>query len=220
MSQEIQHALDAAMALAVEHNQSRARLWLPHLSSAWLGVAPRYVLLDSAQDEVAAARDDERDLSSAEASQGVRETEYDAENMKKTPHASPFTLRIALLREAWSSRRSLKMRLALSGMIRSVRESPHIKHALKNAAGVAALTFPAFLPRGSVGECTYDTTDTPHIQVALRQDLVLQRPWTVDGHHLLLDSGDDHRCDMALWVSPHRQSHYMTVALFISWAIE
>jgi hypothetical protein len=154
MSQEIQHSLDAAMALAVEHNQSRARLWLPHLSSAWLGVAPRYVLLDSAQDEVAAARDDERDLSSAEASQGVRETEHDVETMRKTPHASLFTLRAALLREAWSSRRSLKMRLALSGMLRSFRESPHVKHALKNAAGVAALTFPAFLPLGSVGECT------------------------------------------------------------------
>jgi hypothetical protein len=163
MSQEIQHSLDAAMALAVEHNQSRARLWLPHLSSAWLGVAPRYVLLDSAQDEVAAARDDERDLSSAEASQGVRETEHDVETMRKTPHVSLFTLRAALLREAWSSRRSLKMRLALSGMLRSFRESPHVKHALKNAAGVAALTFPAFLPLGSVGECTCATTGTPLI---------------------------------------------------------
>jgi hypothetical protein len=216
MSQEIQHALDAAMALVVEHNQSRARLWLPHLSLAWLGVAPRYVLLDYAQDEVAAARDDERDLSSTEASQGVRETEHDVETMRKTPHVSLFTLRAALLREAWSSRRSLKMRLALSGMLRSFRESPHVKHALKNAAGVAALTFPAFLPLGSVGECTCDTTGISYTQASLRQKLVLHRPRTMDGHHLLLDSGDDHRCNMALWVSPHRQSSYMTVVLFIS----
>jgi hypothetical protein len=150
MSQELQRALDVAVTLTIEHSHHGARLWFPRLTVAWLGVSPRYVmLLDSAyEDAVVSAA---QDLSSAEAQQGIRETERDGENLKHSAFVFSPASFVVLGRQAWASRRILRARLALSAILRSMRESPHLKHALKNAAGVAALSFPAFLPSGSTG---------------------------------------------------------------------
>lgn len=45
----------------------------------------------------------------------------------------------------------LRIRLMLSKYHRVVHHSDHFKHAMKNAIGVAILTFPAFMPADSAG---------------------------------------------------------------------
>lgn len=54
-------------------------------------------------------------------------------------------------RDLWSNSFTLNARLVLSRFFRSVGHSRHLRHGLKNAAGVALLGFPAFLPRDSTG---------------------------------------------------------------------
>lgn len=51
----------------------------------------------------------------------------------------------------WSSERMLRLRVWLSKRYRSFHHSSHWKHGLKNAVGVAVLTFPAFMPADSAG---------------------------------------------------------------------
>ncbi|KAH9946389.1 uncharacterized protein BXZ73DRAFT_37522 [Epithele typhae] len=51
----------------------------------------------------------------------------------------------------WSSEQVLRARVWLSKRHRAVQHSSHWKHGLKNAIGVAVLTFPAFLPADSPG---------------------------------------------------------------------
>ena len=52
----------------------------------------------------------------------------------------------------WTSERMLRARVWLSKAHRSVQHSSHWRHGLKNALGVAVLTFPAFMPADSAGE--------------------------------------------------------------------
>ncbi|KAI1790727.1 hypothetical protein LXA43DRAFT_973447 [Ganoderma leucocontextum] len=52
----------------------------------------------------------------------------------------------------WSSEKMLRVRVWLSKRYRSFHHSSHWKHGLKNAIGVAVLTFPAFMPAGSAGK--------------------------------------------------------------------
>ncbi|KAI0637282.1 hypothetical protein C8Q77DRAFT_1050225 [Trametes polyzona] len=51
----------------------------------------------------------------------------------------------------WSTERMLRFRVWLSKRYRTVQHSSHWRHGLKNALGVAVLTFPAFMPEGSEG---------------------------------------------------------------------
>ena len=51
----------------------------------------------------------------------------------------------------WTSERMLRARVSLSRAHRAVQHSNHWKHGLKNAIGVAVLTFPAFMPENSFG---------------------------------------------------------------------
>lgn len=53
----------------------------------------------------------------------------------------------------WSTERMLRLRVWLSKRHRAVQHSSHWRHGLKNAIGVAVLTFPAFMPEGSTGVC-------------------------------------------------------------------
>lgn len=53
---------------------------------------------------------------------------------------------------AWRTRSALKIRLWLSKVLRSVKHSSHLRHAFKNAVGVALLSLPAFFPKGSAGK--------------------------------------------------------------------
>jgi hypothetical protein len=152
MSGETARALQASQHLALQHNESQTRLWFPHFSMAWLGVPPRHVLLDSTTN----AGGDEsfkpaHTLSAVEARQGVREAQASASREKALTRARYFLDLPHRIHEAWSGPTLLPSRIALSGMLQSIRKSSHARHALKNAAGVAALSFPAFLPLGSAG---------------------------------------------------------------------
>ncbi|KAI0747801.1 hypothetical protein C8Q80DRAFT_1168545 [Daedaleopsis nitida] len=51
----------------------------------------------------------------------------------------------------WSSERMMRARVWLSKIYRSLQHSSHWRHGLKNAIGVAVLTFPAFLPEDNPG---------------------------------------------------------------------
>lgn len=54
---------------------------------------------------------------------------------------------------AWRTRYAFRIRLWLSRKLRSVKHSSHLRHAFKNALGVALLSLPAFLPTDSAGKC-------------------------------------------------------------------
>ncbi|KAH9857776.1 hypothetical protein C2E23DRAFT_881345 [Lenzites betulinus] len=51
----------------------------------------------------------------------------------------------------WSTERMLRLRVWLAKRYRKVQHSSHWRHGLKNALGVAVLTFPAFMPEESTG---------------------------------------------------------------------
>ena len=51
----------------------------------------------------------------------------------------------------WSQSWVLRLRLRLARGYRSVSHSPHLRHAMKNAIGVAVLSLPAFLPSSNSG---------------------------------------------------------------------
>lgn len=51
----------------------------------------------------------------------------------------------------WSSERSMRVRVSLAKLHRAFAHSSHWRHGVKNAIGVAVLTFPAFMPADSYG---------------------------------------------------------------------
>lgn len=53
----------------------------------------------------------------------------------------------------WSQSWVLRLRLRLARGYRSISHSPHLRHAMKNAIGVAVLSLPAFLASDNSGEC-------------------------------------------------------------------
>lgn len=54
-------------------------------------------------------------------------------------------------RNVWNHGRIIQVRWRLWKVHRSIRHSSHLRHAVKNAIGVALLSFPAFMPIGSGG---------------------------------------------------------------------
>lgn len=66
--------------------------------------------------------------------------------------ASPWSSTAEMMNKLWSLPSVVRMRRLLSAYYRAVRHSNHLKHAMKNAIGVAILTFPAFMPADSAGE--------------------------------------------------------------------
>lgn len=171
MAHEMHHALQISFNIACLHENSRPRLWHPRFSWAWLGVAPSTFILDERStilaDEIS---DRDTNLSPEETRQGLFE-HYDVSNIpdkdislsipiaekipgvgKKSAYRLPFrNIRIMITR-VWRVRRVLRLRLGLSKIIRAIQHSSHLRHALKNAAGVGLLGFPAFLPTNSAGE--------------------------------------------------------------------
>lgn len=53
----------------------------------------------------------------------------------------------------WSSERIMRARVWLAKLYRALQHSSHWRHGLKNAIGVAVLTFPAFMPLDSTSMC-------------------------------------------------------------------
>lgn len=162
MAHEIRYAIIAAEDIVVVYETSPLRLWYPHLSMAWLGVPPSTIVLD----ERGSFLDEETPETSAtstteETLEGITERvhEFDHSDRKMDPKVPlklagrPFTLPwlSSLVRYLWDHPYALRARLSLSGFIRSFQHSPHIRHAIKNAAGVTLLSIPAFLPDGSPG---------------------------------------------------------------------
>ncbi|KAI0670684.1 hypothetical protein C8Q78DRAFT_974868 [Trametes maxima] len=67
--------------------------------------------------------------------------------------AKPWTWKYwsGVISMLWSTDRMLRVRVWLSKRHRALQHSSHWRHGLKNAIGVAVLTFPAFMPEGSAG---------------------------------------------------------------------
>ncbi|KAI0060839.1 hypothetical protein BV25DRAFT_1827399 [Artomyces pyxidatus] len=162
MAHEVRNALLVVQDIILIYERSPIRLWLPRLSWAWLGVASPTAILD---DRAAPADEPELfegeiHLSSAEARQGFAECielEADQQTLKSvdpsiyTIGSSPGLAfrRLFFVQRWWNNRRVLRLRLALSAFFRAFVHSSHLKHAMKNAIGVALLTLPAFFPLDS-----------------------------------------------------------------------
>jgi hypothetical protein len=140
---------------------SSPRLWFPKLSLAWLGRPPKAVILDDWDMSTIVHRPgSEMSLSSEEARQGIAERTSALprsatgrlemyEDYQDKPKRNYFKNIPQFFRRGWSYPSTLRARLLLSKAFRSVQHSQHIHHALKNAAGVALLSVPAFLPKDS-----------------------------------------------------------------------
>lgn len=165
------HALQISNDIITTHESSPPRLWHPRFSWSWLGVAPSTFILDERSRVLTEEHSDlDHGLSASETRQGIAETFGVAnianqnastvlpiaEKIHGAGENPSFTLsfrRIHLLIPlVWRFRSMIRLRLALSKIIRSTLHSSHLRHALKNAIGVALLSFPAFLPNGSAGE--------------------------------------------------------------------
>lgn len=179
MAQEVRTALQVAQRFATQYEESRPRLWYPRFSLAWLGVPPGSFVYDDPNTPVAAwgsSSDETLILAddtgvSPEWKQGLREIHSvhvrraalkaarlhtmfmkDERNPRDILSPSWWSGISTWFSEAWSNRRVLRMRMSLWKFLKAVRHSSHLRHALKNACGVALLTFPAFMPEGSAGE--------------------------------------------------------------------
>lgn len=155
MAHDMQHALDVAEDIFTQYSVSNLRLWLPRFSLAWLSAKPSTVVLD----ERGIFLDEEipnlaSSLSREEANQGIAEhcsisdLRTSPPNKITTTRGNSSTLRWynALIYLMWNHTRTMRIRFSLSTLILSIEHSPHLRHAFKNAAGVAILSIPAFLP--------------------------------------------------------------------------
>lgn len=170
MAHEVHHALQISHTIVNLHQTSPRRLWHPHFSLAWFGVAPRTFILDERSTLVAEEIPDiDTNLSPEEARQGLAE-HYGVANIpssislsipiaeKSDPgpgrkYSYRFSVRQfhLVIPWVWRARGVLRIRLGLSKVVRAILHSSHLRHALKNAAGVALLSLPAFLPPESRG---------------------------------------------------------------------
>ena len=171
-------ALQVAQRLSTQYADSHPRLWHPHFSLAWLGVPPGNFVYDDvnapldqlgSSSEEALAITEDNSFASPEWKQGLRDIH--------TVHDRRAALRAARMHmfardahpdadhslswwepvtnwfyDVWANPRSLKLRMRVWKFLKAVRHSSHLRHALKNASGVALLTFPAFMPENSSGE--------------------------------------------------------------------
>lgn len=133
-------------------------------SWSWLGRPAKAVLLEDQQDiSTMSTQEPVTFLSPEEAREGLAERKstlprsaqgrvrmYDLQ--AKPAHFSVQNIP-QMLRYLWSNRVMMNVRVTLSNLFRSIGHSRHLRHGLKNAAGVAALSFPAFLSSNSTGLC-------------------------------------------------------------------
>ncbi|KAI0798119.1 hypothetical protein C8Q75DRAFT_709584 [Abortiporus biennis] len=185
MTHQTRLALKIAEHLITEYKTSKTRLWYPSVSLAWLGVAPcpsisddpsTFLVPNTLQEQLVSASDspsnpalassfESTNLSSSERRQGLAEQALRLSSFKtyslsqEGGHVSFYT-RLEnsisiLLSWIWNNDTSLKLRLWSWKIHRKVKHSRHLRHALKNAIGVALLTFPAFMPIGTGGRDWY-----------------------------------------------------------------
>jgi hypothetical protein len=164
MAQEMLHALHVGENIATTYESSALRLWHPRFSWAWLGLSPSTIVLE----ERGTFLDDETPetatmLSPEETLQGLAEHNYAPGHGSGTAlktsklTGTPFSFRwcYSLASYVWNHAQMFRFRLSLSRWIRLTQHSSHLKHAIKNAAGVALLSVPAFLPVASSGQYSY-----------------------------------------------------------------
>ncbi len=165
-------ALRVAQRLVETYEGRRARLWYPRVSLAWLGVVPGPYISDDPSATLSVPplstnfiSESESNLSMTEQRQGLAEhavrvavdKAQASSNVKGTSRVSRnihglLGLLKLLVEWLWSNDHMLQARVTLWKIHRSIKHSSHLRHALKNAAGVALLTFPIFLPEDSPGE--------------------------------------------------------------------
>ncbi|KAH7908025.1 Fusaric acid resistance protein-like-domain-containing protein [Hygrophoropsis aurantiaca] len=170
MAYDTSHTLQVVQRIASHHEASPLRLWHPRLSLQWLGVAHRSFVVDDhgVQLDNDGAVEPDTTLSADEVRQGIasfdeppQKHEKDGMNYfcvvgtESNSVSKHFQHRIRrpslLLSWLWNHPRTLRARLGFSKIVRDTQHSSHLRHALKNAAGVAFLSFPAFLPETSAG---------------------------------------------------------------------
>ncbi|KIJ69535.1 hypothetical protein HYDPIDRAFT_145711 [Hydnomerulius pinastri MD-312] len=168
MAYDTSHILQVAQKIAAHHDASRLRLWHPKLSLQWLGVPPRTFFMDEhGTFIVQEVLEPETTLSIQEVQQGMAavekstvaaETEPESYFLalnKESPPIPNLSIKtlprcsFILLSRLWNHPQTLRIRLLASKVIRNTQHSSHLRHALKNAIGVAALSVPAFLPSDS-----------------------------------------------------------------------
>lgn len=161
MANDTRRALYVCEALINSHETSRPRLWYPRLTADWLGAMPTTVLIEEHEEDIL-----NHGLPDAEMKGGplvpMETLKAMSENSNGTITGVPsiktdwnmfrsyhWIWRFVFY--LWNRPRTLRVRLSLSRIVRSVNHSSHLRHALKNAAGVALLSIPAFYPPDSSG---------------------------------------------------------------------
>jgi hypothetical protein len=190
MATEMHRALLIAENILHLHNTSGTRLWFPHLSWAWLGMAPPTIIGDD-RDRVMSDDNDpqlfenENRLSMAEAREGLSELARWRDSSLSAPtfpySSAGFPSRESLrLHNIMYGPRITRLRLLFARCVRAVMHSSHLQHAVKNSIGVMLLSLPAFLPRGSPGKNqVFRETEFPFIL----------RPKVKDGFSKCTDNG-------------------------------
>lgn len=164
MAHEMHYALKVAHSITALFESRRTRLWLPRISLAWLGVAPsEYVYSDpfAPVSELDDSQPAETALSAAEARQGIFEATQRATGIHGRMHSYTDTAPTQawtisprkLIHRLWTSKIVMRARFVASKFTGAIKHSPHVKHAVKNATGIAILGFYAFFPNESVGTC-------------------------------------------------------------------
>ncbi|KAG6850462.1 hypothetical protein H0H93_012883 [Arthromyces matolae] len=146
MAHDVKLALRDAQVILSDYCQTPPRLWHPHFSWAWLGVAPSALLEDEGAISADSEIQDATITSTQEALRGIQEQHSPLAFETNSVLSGNLFLRQCVFRVAWNSRRMLSARVLLSRIYTALKRSPHIQHALKNAAGVSILSIPAFLP--------------------------------------------------------------------------
>lgn len=173
MAQEMRHALRVAENLLLLYNEPHSRIWLPRLSLSWLGVPPRPLIAEDVappppmpDSSANSVFEGETCVSRSERKQGVAEQRFALGRMRsieleeqlgegekaKRRLSDLVTYTSTFFMWLWSNDTTLQLRIRLWSFHRSLKGSSHLRHALKNAVGVALLTFPAFMPAESHGK--------------------------------------------------------------------
>ncbi|EJT98860.1 hypothetical protein DACRYDRAFT_110197 [Dacryopinax primogenitus] len=171
VSQECWKALKQAEDLLKAYNAAgRKRLLKPHLSWAWLGISEKSASLENASADH--RTDDNTDKEKVESQEEIERAQ--AELLEGgapppyAPTAAPFSdvvvrrkpgstedavpaQRFSIVNKIFMSisRKTFKPRMKLAGFIRSIRNSRHVKYAIRAAIGALILSIPAVLPKNS-----------------------------------------------------------------------
>ncbi|TFL06868.1 hypothetical protein BDV98DRAFT_1716 [Pterulicium gracile] len=148
MANDVQSALGLIHELLTSYEEAKPHLTVPLLNKAWLGVHVDTLPLE-VSDSAADTDTGNDNLTHKEQLEVDRMSENIIIKQEQRPAKRPpilTILRVLRLSDLWKSTPMLRARFSTFKFIRSFKHSPHIRYALKNAVGVAALSLPGFLP--------------------------------------------------------------------------